>query len=943
LALEYRDRTAGSSFMTDSVRRRAQNGRLRGADFQERRIGGYLTALGLARASDLFAAGVDIHGVYDWNNEIRNWEPTYDPRTHGEAAHVAYVYVSDVDRAKIHGSLTADPASPHNNNGRPQKPDAARCLRQRLATKFIPGVLMRFMTPTLAVALILAVDSAGSTGHGLPANPKAFEERIRPFLVRHCLGCHGGEKPKGKFRLDRLAPDFADEVSRQRWLTVLERVKAGEMPPESKPRPAAKDVQLLADWIRGKAAAAAAAAARRTQGRVVLRRLNRVEYENTVRDLLGVPVDLKELLPADTSAHGFDNVGEALHVSSFLMERYLEAADTALNLAIANGPQPPRTTTRYSLKDQHGVKDPSESVFRKLGDTVVLFSSSPWQAVHLYEFYPPDRGKYRFRISASGYQSSGKPVTYRVDAGLMGMVGKNHLVGYFDAPADKPAVVEFVNHLEARSTIRILPYGLASAQAVHKVGADKYEGPGLAVQWVEVEGPLHDSWPPPSHRRLFGALARAPVAGNRLEVVSKNPGADAERLLRDFTRRGFRRAVTDDDVKPLLALVKRKLAEKRSFEQAVRVGFMAAMVSPEFLFLREKPGKLDDFAFAARLSYFLWSTMPDQELFALAEQRKLGHPDTLRRQVERMLKDPKAAAFTENFVGQWLGLRDIDFTEPSPLLYPEFDDMLKASMVKETQLFFEEVLKNDLSLTNFVVSDFSMLNGRLAKHYGIPGVEGWQFRKVPLPKDSHRGGVLTMASILKVTANGTTTSPVTRGTWILERILGTPAPRPPADVPAIEPDIRGATTIREQLAKHRQVASCAACHAKIDPPGFALESFDVIGGWRDHYRTTGRGEAVTADGRRMPYLKGPKVDPADTLPDGRRFANIDELKQLLLNDKEQISRALTEKLLTYATGAAPSSSDKPEIEAIVKKLRDKNYGLRTLVQEIVQSKPFQNK
>jgi hypothetical protein len=308
-----------------------------------------------------------------------------------------------------------------------------------------------------------------------------------------------------------------------------------------------------------------------------------------------------------------------------------------------------------------------------------------------------------------------------------------------------------------------------------------------------------------------------------------------------------------------------------------------------------------------------------------------------------MLADPKAAVFTENFVGQWLGLRDIDFTEPSHILYPEYDAMLRESMVRETELFFAEVLNNDLSLTNFVASDFSMLNGRLAKLYGIPGIDGWEFCKVPLPPASHRGGVMTMASVLKVTANGTTTSPVTRGAWVLDRILGTPPPKPPADVPAIEPDIRGATTIREQLAKHRSIESCAACHAQIDPPGFALESFDVIGSWRENYRTTGHGETVMVDGRRMPYHKGKPVDPADMLPDGRKFANIDELKQLLLAEKDQLARALTEKLLTYATGAAPTAADKLEVEAIVGRIREKHYGLRTLMHEIVGSETFQTK
>jgi hypothetical protein len=284
---------------------------------------------------------------------------------------------------------------------------------------------------------------------------------------------------------------------------------------------------------------------------VVLRRLNRVEYENTVRDLVGVAVDLQDLLPADTAAHGFDNIGEALHVSSFLMERYLEAADLVLKAAIANGPRPKNVKKRYRLKDQHQVKTTTERVFRLRKDAVVLFSSSPWQAVHLYQFYPPDRGRYRFRICASGFQSSGKPVTYRVDAGPFGMAGKPHLVGYFDAPADKPAVVEFVEQLQPRNTIRILPYGLANAQAVDKVGAANYKGAGLAVQWVEVEGPLHDSWPPASHRRLFGDLPRASVPGNRhrLEVVSKDPAADARRILGNFARRAFRRTVTDDELR----------------------------------------------------------------------------------------------------------------------------------------------------------------------------------------------------------------------------------------------------------------------------------------------------------------------------------------------------------------------------------------------------------
>lgn len=774
-------------------------------------------------------------------------------------------------------------------------------------------------------------NAQNSAPKNVPIESKHFDDRIRPILV---------------LRLDQLSTNFADAATAAHWLNALKRMRLGEMPPKEKPRPSDKDVQALSEWVDGQVSAAAAK--RAAEGRVVLRRLNRTEYENTVRDLLGVEVNLKEQLPQDGSADGFDNVGAALHTSSFLMEKYLEATDTALNVAIANKPKAPLSTKkRYSLTDTHVVKSTTENVYRKLDGAVVCFCSSEWHNVWLSPFYPQERGYYRFRISASGFQSKDKPVTYRVTASGGRLSGKSGLIGYFDAPPDKPTVIEFVKFMEPRTTIALLPYGLAGANTVKQIGAEKWEGPGLAVQFMEVEGPLNETWPPASHRRLFGEMGQGPAPAynfrDRVEVSSKVPEADARRILRDFTRRAFRRAVTDDDVKPYVALVKTKLGEKSTFEQAIRAAFMAVMVSPEFLFLQEKPGMLDDFALASRLSYFLWSTMPDDELLTVAEQKKLTQPESLRQQVERMLNHSKAAAFTENFVGQWLGLREIDATEPSHILAPEFDHMLKVSMIRETELFFDEVLKNDLNLTNFVASDFTMLNGRLAKHYGIPGINGWEFKKTKLPPDSHRGGMMTMASVLKVTANGTTTSPVMRGAWVLDRILGTPPSPPPEGVSSLEPDTRGATTIREQLAKHRNVPTCASCHSKIDPPGFALESFDVIGGWRENYRTTGSGKPVIVDGRRMSYHEGKKVDPSDVLPDGSKFKNIDELKVLLLRDKEQIARSLVEKLAVYATGAAAATMDKKEVEAIVAKVRDKGYGFRTLLHELVQSKLFLSK
>ncbi|NBR85134.1 MAG: DUF1592 domain-containing protein [Proteobacteria bacterium] len=790
-------------------------------------------------------------------------------------------------------------------------------------------------------ALELSVAEAPSANTDNPA---------QRLFAQHCQKCHSGTKPKGGFDLDNLSQNFADRKTREQWLAVLEQLQTGAMPPKDKPRPPVAEVQSAVKWISERTEAAELAH-RATAGRVVLRRLNRAEYANTVRDLLGVEVDLADLLPPDTSTSGFDNSAELLHTSSYLLRSYLDAADHVLNEAIANKPQSWLLKKHFDIREEKSVK-PTGSVYRHVDDGVAIFAA--WESanirVTMWNFRSHVRGKYRFRISGYGFQSEGKPVNFRVTAGTLKEVTEERLIDYFAVPADKPTVIEFTEQLEPENRIRIIAEGLpALPPAVEKIGADKYKGPGLVIQWVDIEGPLMESWPPPSHKAIFGDLPLKRVAPERFEVQSSQPLADAERILRDSARRAFRRPVTEEDIKPFLARVKSRLEQNYSFEEAMRVGLRGILVSPDFLFLREKPSaagapattKLDDFALASRLAYFLWSSMPDEPLFKLAEARKLREPGVLHEQVERMLRDPKARAFTENFTGQWLSLRAIDATMPDRTLYPEYDDILKTASLKETKLFFDEVLKNDLSVANFVASDFTFVNARLARHYGIPGIEGTEMRRVTLPPGSHRGGVLTMASVLKVTANGTTTSPIIRGAWVLERILGTPPPKPPADVEAIEPDIRGATTIREQLAKHRSVESCASCHRKIDPPGFALESFDVIGGWRENYRALTNGGQKDSQGRRV--RPGPAVDPSDSLPDGRRFRDIDEYKKLLLDDKDQLVRCLTEKLLAYSTGAAPTKADKAEVEAIVRKLRGHNYGFKSLIQEVVQSPVFQSK
>jgi hypothetical protein len=812
----------------------------------------------------------------------------------------------------------------------------------------VPGY---FLAAAIFIAALTSAAACAFSADGkLAAGP------TQPFFAQHCQGCHAGSKPKGDFRLESLSQDFADKENRQKWLKVAERLTAGTMPPKGRSRPAASEAKALTEWIDGMIATAATSRDA-LQGRVVMRRLNQVEYENTVRDLLGVEVELKDLLPDDTAPGSFDTSAESLHMSSYQLDAYLAAASRVLEAAVASGPRPTHVNRRFDMK----AATRRQGVSRELDDGVAIFASdlaSNIQTV-LWSFLTRDRGKYRFRISAYAYQSE-KPVLFHVNGGNSNLGDPPYLIGHFEVPPGEPTVIEFVEQMEVGKNIRILVDTEMRALLLQRSGAENYTGPGVVFQWVEIEGPLLDSWPPPSYRLLFGDLPQAPAAdkSGRREVVSQQPLADAEAILRRFTRRAFRRSVTDEDIKPYLDRIQAKLDEGYSFERALRVGLKAVIVSPQFLFLRDntppagnsgssgelmRPAALDQFALASRLSYFLWSSMPDEALLQLAEQGQLSRPEPLREQVERMLRDPKAQAFTENFAGQWLGLRNIDATQPDRQLYPEYDDLLRQSMVKEVYHFFEEVLKDDLSLTNFIASDFSMINGRLATHYGIPGVEGLEFRKVSLPADSHRGGVMTTAAVMKVTANGTTTSPIVRGAWVLDHLLGTPPPRPPASVEAVEPDIRGATAIRDQLAKHRNMEACASCHRTIDPPGFALENFDVIGGWRDHYRSIGEGEPVTVNGKRMRYRNGPAVDAGDVLPDGRPFRNIEQYRELLLSDRDQLTRALATKLLTYAIGTPPTAADRAEVEAIVASVRGKNYGFRSLVHEVVQSGVFQNK
>ncbi len=805
--------------------------------------------------------------------------------------------------------------------------------------------------------IVLLFVSVGAHAAELP-------KPARAFIEDRCIECHDADRKKGGLDFDALSTQLDDPTVEAKWTLAFDRVRRGEMPPKKKEQPPAAEREAFMQSL-GAFISEHDAARQVKTGRVLWRRLNRVEYENTIHDLLAIDVPLVAMLPEDGSAHGFDNVSEGLRLSSSQIEAYLLAADKALDTAIDFRPKPEVKTKRVSYLDLQQIKDalakPTGSIskegqrhhqgYRALPDGLVIFHNETFGGTTLRDLRANITGMYRVRLSGYAYQSTGQPpVVARL---MVTTFIRNRLGAAFDLVPNQPRLMETTLRMNEGELLYMSAQGCDYAPDgthVQDIGGETYTGSGMAIQWVEMEGPLLESWPPPSVQRVFGDLPIRPVEKPKrrelsYEVMSADATTEADKLVAAFAERAFRRPVTTDDTARYLQLAHDALAQGGTLESALRRAYKAILVAPEFLFLQERPGPLDDHALASRLSYFLWSTTPDDELLRLAAAGRLHDPATLRAQTERLLASPKAHALTRNFCGQWLNLRAIEATTPDRHLYPEFDDLLQQAMVRETESFFEEVLRHNLGVATLLDSDFAMLNRRLAEHYGIPGVSGEEFRRVPLPADSHRGGLLTQAGILKVTANGTLSSPVVRGAWVMKRILGHEPQPQPAGVGAIEPDTRGATTIREQLAKHRNADSCAACHQYMDPPGFALESYDVIGGWRTTYRTQGKGEPVIdpLTHRNREYRVGSPVDPSGELSDGRAFADSDAYKKLLLGQQEAVARNLVNNLVAYSTGAAVTFSDRARVETILQHAKPETYGLRTLVHEIVQSPLFQSK
>ena len=742
---------------------------------------------------------------------------------------------------------------------------------------------------------------------------------IVPYVNKHCVQCHGPKKKNADLALHAYTDMKSILKDRKRWHEVLRMVHTGEMPPEKQPRPKLEENEVFLKAINA-IFVAADSSGPRDPGRVTMRRLNRAEYNNTIRDLVGVDFKPADDFPADDVGYGFDNIGDVLTISPVLMERYLAAAETITQQAILVGDPPkPPTRTVSARFTEPSVPNP---------DKVGRYRAVTQTKTPLHTLYNlTQEGEFRARVRGYGQQAGDEPVKLAITVN-----GKELKVFTIEAKDSK--------NPQAYEVTLPLPKGPHRVAAVllneFKDEEAKAER-AMMVEMIQLEGPLDTR--PPSHQKIMA----------HKEGLSKREAA--REILTRFASKAYRRPATKDEVGRLLKFVDAAEKNKEKFEAGVQLALQAVLCSPKFLFrveLDHRPDAkdahpIDDYHLASRLSYFLWSTMPDDELLAQAAKTVL-HAN-IDAQVKRMLADPKSYALVENFATQWLQLRLLRAHSPDSKLFPEFDEPLRNSMIRETELFFEAVMKEDRSVLDLIDSNFTFLNERLARHYGIADTNGNRLFQKPITKpgstfqrksgggrssneflrvtfvDDERGGLLTHASILTITSNPTRTSPVKRGKWVLEQILGTPPPPPPPNVPELEEKGELKGSLRERMEQHRKNPSCAGCHNRMDPPGFAFENFDAIGKFR------------AKDGEFA-------IDPSGTLPGGQKFNGPKELKQILMGKKDLFSRTLTEKMVTYGIGRGLEYYDKSAVDRIVTALAKNDFRFSTLVVEITKSDPF---
>ncbi len=770
------------------------------------------------------------------------------------------------------------------------------------------------------------------------------------LFSKYCHDCHQGENSEGGLDLSAVQEDLSDPRWFAKWERIYDRIASGEMPPQEAAQPTEAERTAVLDELRDKLTAAH----QRSKG-TVLRRLNRSEYENTINDLLGTRLKLVNQLPADAKSHEFENVGEALGTSMVQVQRYLDCAMLAWDEVLASHMPPESKVTRASYADTRGGEQWLGKVWLKRDDgAVVFFRELGYPTGMLREANTRFTGNYKIRVTGYAFQSE-KPITFALGATSFARGVEMPTFGYFSLAPGEPQTVEITARLDANYMIEITPQGLIDeGNFIRQNGIADYRGPGLAILHMELEGPLADEQIARGRALLLGDFEQQPIVqrgGNRgrtppTNLIAENPSEAARKVLLRLGNEAFRRPVVAADVEPFAKLFDAQVAAGSNHQEALKTAVVALLCSPDFLFLEESSGQLNSHQLAARISYFLARTLPDAELRRAANSGELlRDPKVSRAQIDRLLASEAFDRCIADFTDAWLNLRDLEFTNPDAALYPEHDRYLQWSMREETRLFVRALFRENLPVRHLVKSDFAMLNERLAEHYEIEVVAGPDLRRVALPPGSLRGGVLTQASVLKVSANGTNTSPVVRGVYVMERILAQHAPPPPPGIPGVEPDIRGSTTLRELLAKHRDSDNCRACHAQIDPPGFALESFDPIGNYRERFRSIGDGERVSREvrGQKVRYKLGPPVDASGELASGEKFASYPEFRDQLAAREFDLAVALVTKLLTFATGREMGFSDRAEIRSIAMQTRDDGYRARDLLHAALASKIFRSK
>lgn len=804
---------------------------------------------------------------------------------------------------------------------------------------------------------ILSFAAAGLLSTFAKADPQAFFEQ-------HCIQCHGPEKQKGKLRLDGSQWDWAEQAKLDLWQEIIDRIESGEMPPEEEPRPPLAERRSILSHLREGLAETTTMSSPK---QVIFRRLNRAQYRNSIRDLLDLDLtvdDPTEAFPSDEKLEGFDNIGEALQMSDFLLRQYLKVARRLVDRSTFVGKKPEPVT--YSLREEGKTRPknfsmPADDPKREYAVLTSNDERAPGDprgqsltscrdgATHdgYYDFtfevesqgrgnlseafgaqrrkdYPVYRSEdlHRFEIyvtapsKSSAVQTRPRTLVHAVDLpdNERVMIKKRIWlpkewrveVGFGNGYWGVVDPILLVDPDFDLDTFRELPkreqnsrYGKLLIDRFEKVDA-----PRITIHRAIENGPLFDQWPPASHQAVWG-----------------RKGQTDEQIVRDFATRAFRRPVSEEQIAPYLSLA-------RNGPEGLRNAIEAILCSPRFLYLQENGDKLDNYAIASRLSYFLWNTMPDEVLLKDAAKRKLRDPEAPAKHLERMLADSRSEEFVNSFIWSWLHLENTVEMAPDPIKFYEFHrNRIDEAMIEESRAFFRHLIDENLPISRFIDADFALINSNLGRHYGLPEKVNTvtAFRKVSLAETPLRGGLLGQASVLTASANGVDTSPVVRGIWILENLLGTTPDAPPPDVDIPEPDARGELTIRELYEKHRTVQSCNDCHKKIDPLGFALENFDATGQWRTQYES------------------GQKVDPSGRMPDGKSFNDLEGLKKIMAGDLRLFYRNLSSKLLTYATGRTMEVSDRPEIDRIVELSLRKQSGLKDLLRLVVTSEIFLSK